>query len=454
MTTRALTLTFVATEERYSEYRTTDGSEVYLAHGTAQRLLPLDELDLHGLWRGFLITHSQWDHTEFRALLSSLAIDDPETVDEEVGFCKDCLDPDRTEDQYTIGGGGGVCEKCSDSYYFCSDCDERWRYTTTTLANTEICDSCRGSNYSHCDECDGYYPDHDAGNHEHPDEDDDEGCTCEAPARSFTIRNDGEPPLANDTRATVMLPAGVISEEGIGEIASYLRSYCLGFDPEQRDPYWQLAYRLSELGETWQTRQGNFTKRLSRFAYKEFGIKVDPEVVSRVGCIARDHSTAVDFEIEVTRDLNLSPEEFCHADSCWWQSYFASRCALKSNGGFGLRSFHPDGWVTGRAWVLPIRETDGGNLTPTFETREPDAFVVFNGYGNLSGYTAARIMTHLAGMTYRKIAFSCSPMYVNNQDGYLVAREEIASRYTDGSLCWSVETHSNLFTNERVLSYA
>ena len=40
----------------------------------------------------------------------------------------------------------------------------------------------------------------------------------------------------------------------------------------------------------------------------------------------------------------------------------------------------------------------------------------------------------MVGMTYRKIGFTCSPMYVNSEAGFLVAPEPIAEKYTDGRL--------------------
>ncbi len=151
----------------------------------------------------------------------------------------------------------------------------------------------------------------------------------------------------------------------------------------------------------------------------------------------------------------MSAYEFGNEGSCWWGEYGDSRCALKSNGGFGLRSFSADGsgyygGVTGRAWVLPLRwdlPEQHGNLTPTFETMTPDAFAVFNGYGDLSDYTAPRIMAHLAGWTYRKISFSCSPMWVNS-GGYLVAPEDTVRQQGD-SLRLSVDTHAQLLQQEQ-----
>jgi hypothetical protein len=221
---------------------------------------------------------------------------------------------------------------------------------------------------------------------------------------------------------------------------------------EERSKWFDLASGLEDaLGGQWQTKEGNYTKRLSKLAYKSHGLKIPPAVLSQVGCIARDNSTGVDFAIEVTRDLNLSAEEFYHEDSCWWQSYSESRCSLKSNGGIGMRTFGgPYGEVRGRAWIMPLRLVDG-ELVATFDSLTPDGFMVFNGYGDLSGYTPARIVSHMAGMTYRKISFDCSPMYVNNGSGYLVTSEEIANQYaTKGRLTLNASVHSNLHHKEEV----
>ncbi len=270
---------------------------------------------------------------------------------------------------------------------------------------------------------------------------------CAAPQQSFTVRNDGQPPLASDTRVTITMPAGVISPEGIREIR-----YCLfraaqwSVPPDDERRLVGLGWNLAPLGEEWQTRTGNYTKRLSRHAYKEHELKLSPEILSEVGCIARDHSKPVDFTVEVTRDLNRSSRYFGNHGSCWWGCYKESRCALKTNGGFALRSFGPSGEVSGRAWVMPLRLDGDGNLVPTFDTVTPDAFVLFNGYGELGNYTGARVMASMAGWTYKKIGFECEPMYIN-AGGYLIAPEETAQNVS--ALHLSVEAHSDLSETEK-----
>lgn len=421
-------------------------------------------LDLDTLWREFQWAHGYgaFNHPAFAEHLRNLTTE-PERVEEELVFCNDCSTPvhnDPESDDETVvavqGGDVYVCTRSCIAYYSaCTNCDEQRRGMVSDIHGALICDGCREDSWSHCEECDAYYPDNEIDNHRHGK------CDCEPKGKTFSIRNDGDELLANDTRVTVTLPAGVISEEGMYAIGNYLRTlhpyyspYDAAYDEtrdKERIDYWALSQRLEELGELWQTKQGNFTKRLSRFAYKEYGIKLPPAVVSQVGCIARDHSTSINFDIEVTRELNLPASAFAHEESCWWQSYSASRCLLKTNGGFGLRTFNENGYVQGRAWVMPLRQEEVGQrkrLTPTFDTREPDAFMVFNGYGDLSGYAPARLLSHMAGMTYRKVSFECDPMYVNNEAGYLVAREEIAERYTDGSVNLVVNIHSDLFDRE------
>jgi hypothetical protein len=387
-----------------------------------------EELNLTELWDAFAGTPDQ-----FLAHLRSITRD-PESIDDVV-FCDHCALPSWDAEMSTTGNDLRVCDaRCWDQFTECCRCEERYPSgDMTSVRGDHVCDHCIENCYTWCEECDEYYPDDD----DHYHESYDDGCDCESPRTQFTVRNDGCEPLANDTRVTVTLPAGAISAEGIEAIQSYLRDQGVLIYTDDFDT----------LGSQWQTKTGNYAKRLSRHHYQKHGIGLSPEVMSQVGCIARDHSNAVDVEIEVTRDLNQSASTFYHDSSCWWDSYSESRCALKTNGGYGLRAFNERGSVSGRAWVMPLRLA-GGKLTPTFDTMTPDAFIVFNGYGKLSGYAAARIVSHMAGWTYRKISFSCSPMYVNSNAGYIVASEEITGRYDDDGLYLDVPQHSDLFNRE------
>ena len=396
-----------------------------------EELLTSDDLDLADEWRKF--GTGPWTRqADFREYLRTL-VSDPDTIDE-ITFCESCNNPDWDDDMHSASGGNvTICESCWDDWYECYQCEYRFPPgdLTETLDGNSVCSHCIRDYYTYCDHCDGYRHDEDD-NHDHNAD-----CGCYSPQQAFTVRNDGESPLKSDTRISVTLPAGYISDEGICAIARYLR---------QHDHH-NLSYYLAKLGNKWQEKGGNYAKRLSRLAYTDFQVKLSPEVMSQIGCIARDHSNAASVTIDITRDLNQDADYFYHGDSCWWGSHSESRCALKTNGGFGMRSFDDRDSISGRAWVLPLKADLYGELSPTFNTITPDAFVVFNGYGALSGYTGARILSHMTGWTYRKIEFKCSPMYIN-AGGYLIAPEDIASKYTDGSLYLSVSQHAGLHERE------
>lgn len=446
-----------------------DGDEVYLQVGTFKRLVSFHDLDLYGVYRDFQSTHSfpRNGNDAFLDHLRNMLID-PEYVDDIV-WCDDCDEPEPNGDNMhtTDGGDGMVCESCLQNYIYCEYCSE-YRNSDDSVwiesRGERVCEPCVDNYFMYCDNCEEYV---DPDDHYHDDD-----CDCESPVQRFTIPNDGNDPLANDTALKVTLPAGLISAEGVEQVRRLIQRHGLkardaAFSQgeigwyDSRNPahvaaqneyvkWYDLSQAVETLDPKWQTKDGNYTKRLSRMAYKTFGVKIPPALLSEIGNIGNANSQGSDYEIEITRNLNLSAAEFGHEDSCYWQSYSSSRCTLKSNGSFGLRSFGErngwDGGVKGRAWVQPLKSVNG-ELTPTFDAQGADAYVVFNGYGDLSGYAPARIVAHMVGMTYRKIEFSLGEAYIN-AGGYLIAPEDIATDYTDGRLNLYVDPHENLYNRE------
>lgn len=440
-------LRFVESRDGYSVYARPDGTEVFLADGHPLRYLVEFDID----W-----ANREWQKVRYSGSYSWRFLDDlreritePDVVDD-LSFCEYCNRLAETVDLNPVAGDGYACPSCVRHHYRqCNDCGEYDQTWSHTLGGDSVCEGCV-ENYSFCEDCGGYYFHDDYDDHDHSPA----GCDCESPATRFAVRNDGQGMLQNDERVTITLPAGTVDEEGIVRIRQYLRRHVPDDEQTGYNGY-AVAELVGDLGREWQTGKGNFTKRLSRAAYQKLGMKLTPEVISQVGCIASDHSRAINFAIETTRNLNMSAADFFHEDSCWWQSYSESRCALKSSGGFGLRTFGELGDVRGRAWVMPLKRRGGRDrLVPTFNTETPDAFVVFNGYGDLEGYSAARIVSHMAGMTYRKIDFYAEPMFINGESAYLIAPEDIAAGYTDGSLSLSSYTasHSNLYNTEKTES--
>lgn len=327
--------------------------------------------------------------------------------------CGSCSDLTWSDDVTEVDGWRSVCESCLDGYYFCGWCEE-WYSETTTVGDNEYCSSCLSNHCSYCDHCDEWYCDDDD-DHNHS------GCECEAPHQRFRFPADGAGTVAQDERITVELPKGTIDDEGIARIQGLLYN---------ETGYWEVVGEtLESVGQTWQTKRGNFTRRLSS-AFHKRGVKLSPEILSEIGNLARAHSSeGSDWHIEFTRDLNLPAEEFANDESCYWsttESYSQSRCCLKSWGALGMRCYEPDSsrhYPDGRVWIQPLNS----DLQPTHDAINAHAYVVFNGYERLASHVAARIVAHLTGKTYRKVTYSPDCQYVNGDSGYLIADEETCS---------------------------
>lgn len=456
-------MTLVSVEDGYIVREDVDGAETLSTPGPIFQTVYLrEDYDLSGAWFVAVTEHRnnppadrpwsyQPDKTAFVVkVLQEIA--DYDGVD--IVWCESCQDPHWEDSCESVNGGDAhACTSCyEENYRSCDDCGNVVHHEDTyyTLHDENVCNRCRENNYSYCEECEGYYHNDNSEYHQHG------GCDCEPPTRALTMRNEGTT-LSADERLAVFLPSGVISEEGIEQIARMIRQHYHTMPDNteerrnERAKWWNLSYKVSTMDARWQTKEGNFTKRLSKLAHKTEGLKFPPELLTKVGNVARDNSNGAEVNVELTRDLNLPAGDFYHEDSCWWQSHADSRCALKNNGGIGMRTFESSTWgdrVSGRAWIMPLRADEDGNLSATFDAETADAYMVFNGYGDLSGYTPARIVAGMVGMIYSKIGFDCPPMYVNNGTGYLVASQETIAEHA-GGLTLYVDTHSSLYYNEQ-----
>lgn len=355
-------------------------------------------------------------------------------TDHDVTRCYECASWLNTEDTTETFHGDSVCDDCiGRRYTACTNCeqfvmDDEICY----VSGGHYCWQCRDNVADYCEQCDQWYGNDE--DHDHPTE-----CDCEAPIVRFQFPANGDGTIGNDETLVVKLPAGTIDEVGMNLITTQLA--CMSHPEGHPQAHYrmltvsQVRRALSEVGDTWLGEKGNFTRRLSRVIYSNHKVKIPKETLTEIGNLARRYSSDTsEWNVEFTRDLNLPPEQFAHGESCWWGSYFYSRCSLKSWGGLAIRTFLPDDYggeglyVSGRAWVQPMRKV-GIDLIPTHDTLTADAYIVFNGYGDLDGAKPARIIGHLTGKTYRKIEYAADQQYVNN-GGWLVSDEETC-RKTD-----------------------
>lgn len=299
------------------------------------------------------------------------------------------------------------------------------------------------------------------------------GDNCVAPHLQFEFPANGKGNIAQDEPYKVTIPGGEIDSVGLDRIA-HLVYDSLGRTGEALTLYGIIQGKHPHTGfadpdvldATWQAKNGNYTKRLSRLAYKRFKLSLPDGVISQVGNIAQEHTSPnTDYEVTVTRDINLPAIEFGNEGSCWWGGFGRSRCAFKQNGGMALRAWGDKGvkerilnpitgtleltadggrykyrtvqkkGVVGRAWVLPLLVSDPKDpegFVATDDCMIADAFMVFNPYGIFTEYLAARIVAHMTDKSYKKLseAFTSPHIYINNYTGVLVADQEILNATT------------------------
>lgn len=442
-------------------------------------LLPLlepgaSERTIQNVWDGYR-SPNRYNYTgriRNRARFAHFAAIVLATQGETYVLCNDCAEA-VNEDETETYQDEPICESCQEDYYSCEDCGcaiHRDDSHYLDGLDRSVCESCAGS-YYWCEYCGTYSTDE-------CEECSSHCCECSAHAPSFRFPANGAGTIGNDERLTLALPKGVISEAGIAAITkavtnalptaellktaraahnvaqdalheSQSNNYSGYEDATRNERDARFAYynaqdahreatrkvpaAIESIGQEWQGKRGNYPKRLSSALHK-LGIKLAPETLSEVGNLARQYSDDTsEFHIEFTRDLNQSAGYFYHEDSCWWQSYSNSRCALKNWGGLAMRTFanEDDGQddPSGRVFLFPL----GDDLKPTQNAETAHAYMVFNAYGSLGGYSSARIVAHLAGMTYRKVPFDLDipDGYVNHDRdkdtqpmGFLVASSE------------------------------
>lgn len=404
------------------------------------------------------------DLDEVRALL-------PQYPEEHIQQCAHCADIDHTDDLYYTERNGWVCEDClRDNYTECYRCHEYEHDNyTSRVEGEEWCSDCYHNHSTWCDECDeavaidgAHYENHER------------RCDCEAPNQNFSLPvYDG--PMIGYVRLNaeqtyeITSGGGQVRNEGVWNINSLLTS-SLGPIPhwDRRDDtyaeYLQasgeytatrncLWAAVEAIGPDYKNAEGGYVKRLRRMVHKKLtsarkdGVKIwadvtiTDETYAKIGQIAKEYSTPLDHKVVFTRHLNQDAEVFGHGDSCWWTDYDRARCVLKQNHGFGLLSVEENPrWggkqTVGRVWVYPckVAEEEGMSYGVSHSVRptadeNPDAYLVFNGYGDLSERVGPQVVADMFGMKVHKdrTDFPDSDMYIN-ADPYLIVPEDMTDK--------------------------
>lgn len=356
----------------------------------------------------------------------------------ESAYCSGCSQPEWTTDIVKDRFQYQVCTTCRPLCPTCPSCGEWHIYhrSLTEIDGVEYCPPCIDGKFTWCSHCQVYFPDENDIDHEHSSVE----CACDPMPHQFVIPANSHGTIKEDERLFVELPAGFISDEAIEAVLHLLwynqfqQQFINAVRPEERAKrveYPALETAVNSLERVWQAKRGNFTRRLSKVLHDEFGAKLDPGLLSKCGAAIRERTGDINaWHVEFTRDLNKPAAHFANEDSCWWGGEYQSLCALKHWGGLAMRSYasaeQDRRRPSGRAWVQPLNE----NLEPISDILGAPAYIVYNCYDDLGGYTAARILAYLTSRTYKKVGLSIEYQYVNSGSGYLVCDQEMANRVT------------------------
>ena len=228
-------------------------------------------------------------------------------------------------------------------------------------------------------------------------------------------------------RFTITMPGGDISSSGIYQITRMLASDKLW---KELNPDSTLEY-LPPLPSDWAWRwiadhlynnvkyTGAFPRRVAKFYWVNYGLKLPSALVSNIGNVARDHTMSeTDVTFDFVTDIDWESGDFGDDGSCYWGSQTGSRLMVEANG-LAMRFFYaPDSdHGIARAWLaaLPDRYHD------------VNYYVVFNGYG-FGGDPTLRIAQILARFVegeYRQVRIVNTDLSINGgYVGYAVGKPD------------------------------
>lgn len=227
-------------------------------------------------------------------------------------------------------------------------------------------------------------------------------------------------------RYTLTTEQGIVSDEGIGRIVRFIRAQDLrakdwqALNPGLSTPY--LPPLPTDWDWVWMTREGAFTKRVSKFYYQTYSIKSPQGFIQELGNIARTHSLdGVTYRFEFVDTFDWEAGEFGDSRSCFWGSNYMALDMLRDNRALAVRFYGEAGSGCARAWVAVLGEA---------------LYVVFNGYGFAGNPTLviARVLALHLSLSYKRIALTnnrtaSGTLWINGGIGYLVGSpERIASQ--------------------------
>jgi formylmethanofuran dehydrogenase subunit E len=229
-------------------------------------------------------------------------------------------------------------------------------------------------------------------------------------------------------RFTLTLPQGAISDAGIRLINDLVLAQRINSDDWKQlnpDKQHSISVFLSPLPDDWAwiwivtgkgKYVGTFAKRVSKFYWKEHGLKCPDSFIQAIGNLARQHSSEnVSYTFEFVDSFDWNAGDYGDANSCFWGGRAQARQILKDHNALAIRFYEADKGI-GRAWIAQL---------------EDNRYIIFNGYGLTANPTlvSARVFATWLGLNYKKISLcnlgkDSGDLYINGGIGYLISTLE------------------------------
>ena len=200
------------------------------------------------------------------------------------------------------------------------------------------------------------------------------------------------PELRLDEKIRLVMPVGIINDEGRKEIDLILSSIPLPPLPD----WWDYKTQVSGKGEY----VGSFCKRVAKYFYQTENKKINSDILGKIGDVMSKHTdTNSEYVLDYTQKFNWRAGDYGDEGSCFWGCHAAARETLEEYKAYAVRFYN--------ATKIPVKIGDwtsaySHGIARAWVCKERNFYVVFNGYG-FETSDIARIMAYHLGLSYRKI---------------------------------------------------
>lgn len=194
--------------------------------------------------------------------------------------------------------------------------------------------------------------------------------------------------VGDSEKIKVELGEEVISDAGQGEVSRFISTH-----------------HLRNVVDSWHwvTKDGKFPKRFANALYRDYSIKIDPQLLEQLGNLAAKYVVRSTYHVDFTRKLDWAAGAFGDSGSCFWGGRRSARTIMQDNSVMAVRLYRCTSYGTyngyARAWMVDVSR----------KLKCHEAYVLFNAYGAQ--------LEEIGGVVAKMLKLSSGPAFINNNGG-------------------------------------